>query len=451
MNNPTFTPLESSVFSGYHYDDEHWTLSLQFKSDGKVSTYQQVPPEVFEEFVAAESQGKYWNANIKGKYDVLREEAPTLVAGKPVAADADLAQEVSNANHVTEVPAREGGLRAEEGVAAPMETCYVHMDKTPHWSRPDGSLACSLCHPNPAAKKSVTEPTPEERKDAVLLAQTSALDLLPNAALPPLPVPTSPAEALRLMEDESGLIEATIKQSKDIAANAMTTRVVDSVTYQQAGDTLVRLTSLKDRVTGFLNPIREVLLRPYQRAQQKLKEASEPFDQALSHVKAQRLAWDQEQERLRIAEQERLRKEQEAKAESDRRARGEQLTMAAIDEAIAQGEEAAAAELLEKPIEAPPVYLPPVHVDSQVPKTAGVSKRKNWGAEVVSLEDLILDVAQGICTSRDGKGLLGHAPVTFLEANMTKINQAAKSQEKAFNYPGLRAENRATESVRRSK
>jgi hypothetical protein len=163
------------------------------------------------------------------------------------------------------------------------------------------------------------------------------------------------------------------------------------------------------------------------------------------------MIWSEEQDRIRRAEELRLRLDAEEKAEQERQERGTQLTLGAVEDALANGDETTAEKLIAEPISAAPVYIPPVHVESVVPQQSGISKRKNWKCELVNFEDLILDIAQGICSTRDNRGLAGHAPTTFLKLNETATNQAAKSQEAAMSYPGLKAFNDATESVRRKK
>ena len=73
MNEPTavpinWIPLKSSMLEAAAYNDEKWVLSIRFKS-GLELAYQEVPPEVCDEFITSLSQGKYYNANIKGKYE----------------------------------------------------------------------------------------------------------------------------------------------------------------------------------------------------------------------------------------------------------------------------------------------------------------------------------------------------------------------------------------------
>lgn len=54
---------------GYQNGD----LLVEYKS-GTLYRYKKVPRTIYEEFINAESKGRFMNSNIKNKYDYLREE-----------------------------------------------------------------------------------------------------------------------------------------------------------------------------------------------------------------------------------------------------------------------------------------------------------------------------------------------------------------------------------------
>jgi hypothetical protein len=62
-----FTPVASSMIGAVAYDDERRDLHVRFAS-GQTYTYADVPREVFEALLAAESAGRYLNASVKGRY-----------------------------------------------------------------------------------------------------------------------------------------------------------------------------------------------------------------------------------------------------------------------------------------------------------------------------------------------------------------------------------------------
>ena len=65
--------VESSNLKSVGYDEFLLVLEIEFKS-GAVYRYYGVPAEVHDELINAESVGKYFNANVKSKYNFLKVE-----------------------------------------------------------------------------------------------------------------------------------------------------------------------------------------------------------------------------------------------------------------------------------------------------------------------------------------------------------------------------------------
>ena len=64
--NPESVPLESSLLSSAAYSDDG-TLQLQFRN-GAIYLYFAVPRDVFEDLLAAQSKGSYFNRNIRDRF-----------------------------------------------------------------------------------------------------------------------------------------------------------------------------------------------------------------------------------------------------------------------------------------------------------------------------------------------------------------------------------------------
>lgn len=62
----------SSMLKTIAYDDSKKELIVTFASGGTYK-YEEVPKSVFNEMINAESEGKYFLANIKGKYKFEKE------------------------------------------------------------------------------------------------------------------------------------------------------------------------------------------------------------------------------------------------------------------------------------------------------------------------------------------------------------------------------------------
>lgn len=61
--------VQSTDIAAVGYDPDTRQLAVEFKrSPGKVYYYADVPSMVYADFLAAHSPGKYFHANIKGKY-----------------------------------------------------------------------------------------------------------------------------------------------------------------------------------------------------------------------------------------------------------------------------------------------------------------------------------------------------------------------------------------------
>jgi len=67
-------PVESSQIHSIGYDEPTKTLRIQFKNSkgepGSLYSYANVPPELHVNFMAAESKGKFFGANIKTASDL---------------------------------------------------------------------------------------------------------------------------------------------------------------------------------------------------------------------------------------------------------------------------------------------------------------------------------------------------------------------------------------------
>ena len=66
--------VESSNLRSVGYDEFLLVLEIEFKS-GAVYRYYGVPSEVHDELINSESVGKYFNANVKSKYNFLKVES----------------------------------------------------------------------------------------------------------------------------------------------------------------------------------------------------------------------------------------------------------------------------------------------------------------------------------------------------------------------------------------
>ena len=69
-NGSSPTPVPSSVLASMRFSADR-ILELEFRS-GALYRYFQVPPAVFEAFLAAESKGRYFNRHIRDRFPYQR-------------------------------------------------------------------------------------------------------------------------------------------------------------------------------------------------------------------------------------------------------------------------------------------------------------------------------------------------------------------------------------------
>jgi hypothetical protein len=73
----------STVFASAAYNEDKRQLYLKFHS-GRVYRYFEFPPYQYDEFLAAESQGRYFGAHIRGKFRDEKVREAHDMAGGPI-------------------------------------------------------------------------------------------------------------------------------------------------------------------------------------------------------------------------------------------------------------------------------------------------------------------------------------------------------------------------------
>ena len=62
----------SSMITSIGYDPDTCILEVEFKSDGAIWHYHDFPEYLWYEFEAADSKGKFFHQNIRGKFNEVR-------------------------------------------------------------------------------------------------------------------------------------------------------------------------------------------------------------------------------------------------------------------------------------------------------------------------------------------------------------------------------------------
>jgi hypothetical protein len=79
-------PVKSSAIDAVGYDAERCLLHVRFRHTG-LYTYRDVPPDVFEAFLAASSKGRFYNQYVRSAFQFQRRIEPggddALASGPP--------------------------------------------------------------------------------------------------------------------------------------------------------------------------------------------------------------------------------------------------------------------------------------------------------------------------------------------------------------------------------
>lgn len=226
-------------------------------------------------------------------------------------------------------------------------------------------------------------------------------------------------------------------ETSAIVTSAQSIVVSDDASYSAAGEFLRKVATLKKKVMEVIGPVVTKAHEAHKAAVKMRDELLAPPATAEDLVKRKMATWENEQQRLREAEQRRLQAIADKEAEDRRLAealeaeeRAKALAAQNRPEEAAQAEQQVQ-ELLEAPISAPPIQLPPA-----TPKVQGVSMRETWSAQVDSMMDLVRAIAAG------------KASIEFVAPNLPALNAQARSLKETFNIPGVRAIKVSSPSVR---
>lgn len=127
-------------------------------------------------------------------------------------------------------------------------------------------------------------------------------------------------------------------------------------------------------------------------------------------------------------EQKRKERELQRQLEEEARKRAEEIALQEALEAEVAGEKEEAQKILEEP-----VYVPPIKIVSEVPKSKESHIREVWNAEGIDLMVTVKAIAEG------------KAPLQAVEYDMVFLNAQARSYKTILNIPGVRAVSRKTQ------
>lgn len=211
-----------------------------------------------------------------------------------------------------------------------------------------------------------------------------------------------PAEARAEIDAAAGVLEVA-------QAYAVTSPEMYEAAASELRDIKARFKRLDDWEKSITRPMNAALAG----VRAMFKTPKDTLSQAEGSIKRAMLRFQDEQEAKR----------RKAEAEAQERARKEREKLAARAAAAAEKGQAEKAEVLQ--MQAETVAVPTIA--KQTPTVSGISTREVWSAEVVDIKALCRAIADGV------------VPEVAVAANMTVLNQQARSLKAALNWPGVRA------------
>lgn len=218
-------------------------------------------------------------------------------------------------------------------------------------------------------------------------------------------------------------VESELKQQAlTVIDRAKIVKISDQASYDQAASLLAdEIKPIRKRWSDYWRgPDKQsgplaLAYRAYDSLMEKFNQGEKPLKEAEDSVSMAIRRWDAEQVRIR---EERQRKAQQKAEEAARLEREKEAEFAAISGAPEEQVEAIAS--------APVIVVaPPVETYE---RRVGIGIRKlAWRARVTDLKKLCAAI---------GKGL---APTTFVEPNMTTLNQRANADKDCMNIPGVQS------------
>ena len=216
-----------------------------------------------------------------------------------------------------------------------------------------------------------------------------------------------------------------ITESRDIAARAHATTVVDAASFALAGELVKDIKRVAREVGKVFDPIVEKAHQAHKEAIAQREQFLAPLFSAEKYVKAEMSDWRTAEQR-RIDAENRKREEARQQAEREAAEAAEAERQELIAQAEEHGDESMANELINAVLTVTPVV--PIFNKLEAPKVAGISTRTTYRADVTDIVALIRAAAAQPEIYAD-----------CLMPNMSRLNMLAReSAGDGYQIPGVR-------------
>jgi len=225
--------------------------------------------------------------------------------------------------------------------------------------------------------------------------------------------------------------EVEVKRIEETAlawpARAASIVVADQESYNAAAELVVEIVTLERQIVEHHKPIKDAAFAAHKAACAAEKKLLDPLAQAKTIIKRSIVAWEQEQERIRLEAQRKAQEEQ-------RRLEEEERLRLAIEAEAAGAPEETKQEILSMPV----IVMPRPVVAPTFQRAAGVTTSQRWKAEVFDMKALCRAIAEGRVSTE------------LVQPNLVALNGMARAMKATFQIPGCRAVPETSVSVRRA-
>jgi hypothetical protein len=223
----------------------------------------------------------------------------------------------------------------------------------------------------------------------------------------------TPVDTLNLEQEARQVGE----QALAVVRRGESLRVIDLVSRANAAELGRVVAGLDSQAKEKFDAIKRPLTEAKNRVLAWEHEVRDPLERVKKHLSLQIGSFDQEQERLRRIEEARLQAEARKLAEEEAKKAAEEQAIADALLLESAGDSTGAEAVLNNPMPQP-VYVPPVILQRETVKTAGVSSAQTWKF-VIENPDLI--------------------PREYLVPDSVKIGQIVRAMKDKTNIPGIKA------------
>lgn len=220
-----------------------------------------------------------------------------------------------------------------------------------------------------------------------------------------------------VMEQEQEITEKPeVKQGLALVTRAHGMSVLTAVDRDEAAQLGRQIAAADKWFEEFIKPMKQKAKEAHSAICSQENAVRQPFEAAKRYLSQQIGTFDTRVEQERRAEEARLQELARVEAEAEAQRLAEEQAIADAIELEAQGDTKGAAAVLNNPVPPQRVYVPPVIVQRQVPKTVGVSSSQMWKFRITDVDKI---------------------PREFMVPDEKMIGQIVRASKSKTNIPGI--------------